>query len=72
MLCPLLSNLFWLFFAIAYTTPAENPAPIAETDPIVMASPKNSIPDAATGSLFNAPTILGSNQCQPYYTLSMT
>lgn len=41
-------------------TPARNPTPIADTDPIVIVSPKNSIPDAATGSLFNAPTILGS------------
>lgn len=60
-LCPLLSNFFWLFFAIAYMTPAKKPTPIAETDPIVIASPKNNIPDAATGSLFSAPIMLRSS-----------
>lgn len=61
ILCPLLSNFFWLFLATAYMTPAKNPTPIAETDPIVIASPKNNIPDAATGSLFSAPTMLNSS-----------
>jgi len=53
-----LSAFFWLFFATAYTTPAKNPKPMADTDPSVTISPKNIIPDAATGNLLSAPTIL--------------
>ena len=52
------SIFFWLFLATAYRMPAKKPTPIAETEPGVMESPKKSIPDAATGSLFNAPTML--------------
>lgn len=53
---------FWLFFATAYNRPAKNPTPTADTDPKVIGSPKKSIPDAATGSLFKAPTILRSSK----------
>ena len=53
-----ISAFFWLFFATAYTKPAKNPTPTADTDPNVTGSPKKIIPDAATGSLFNAPTML--------------
>lgn len=56
--CCRASIFFWLFFATAYRTPAKNPTPTPETDPNVTASPKNSIPEAATGSLFKAPTML--------------
>jgi hypothetical protein len=56
--CIRLSAFFWLFFATAYTSPAKKPIPIAETEPNVTASPKNNIPEAATGSLFSAPTML--------------
>jgi hypothetical protein len=38
--------------------PAKNPTPMADIEPNDTASPKNIIPDAATGSLFKAPTIL--------------
>lgn len=54
----LCSLFFWLFFAIAYSTPAKNPTPTDDTEPAVTGSPKKIIPDAATGSLFKAPTIL--------------
>lgn len=57
-----LSAFFWLFFATAYTTPARKPTAIAETDPRVTASPKKIIPDAATGSLLSAPTILSKKR----------
>lgn len=53
-----LSAFDWLFLATAYTIPAKKPVPMAETDPVVTGSPKKTIPDAAIGSLFNAPTIL--------------
>ncbi len=56
--CAATSAFFWLFFATAYTKPAKNPTLTADTDPNVTASPKKIIPDAATGSLFNAPTML--------------
>lgn len=56
--CILPSVFFWLFFATAYTIPAKKPTPTAETDPNVTASPKNNIPEAATGNLFKAPTML--------------
>jgi hypothetical protein len=56
--CARLSAFFWLLFATAYSNPAKNPTPIADTDPNVTASPKNISPDAATGSLFKAPTML--------------
>ena len=52
------SVFFWLFFATAYTIPAKKPTPTAEIDPNVTGSPKNNIPEAATGSLFKAPTML--------------
>ena len=52
------SAFFWLFFAIAYRTPAKKPTDTAETDPKVTASPKKIIPDAATGNLLSAPVIL--------------
>jgi len=52
------SIFFWLFFAMAYTTPAKKPTLTADTEPVVTGSPKNNIPEAATGSLFKAPTIL--------------
>lgn len=52
------SAFFWLFFATAYTIPAKNPTETAETDPKDTGSPKKIIPEAATGSLFSAPTIL--------------
>jgi hypothetical protein len=48
----------WLFFATAYTTPAKKPTPTADTDPAVTGSPKNIMPEAATGNLFRAPTML--------------
>jgi hypothetical protein len=53
-----LSAFAWLFLATAYTIPAKNPQPTAETDPSVTGSPKKIMPDAAMGSLFNAPTML--------------
>lgn len=53
-----LSAFFWLFFATAYTNPAKKPIETADTDPNVIGSPKKIMPDAATGSLFNAPTML--------------
>lgn len=53
-----LSAFFWLIFAIAYKTPAKKPTPTAETDPKVTGSPKNIIPDAATGNLLSAPVML--------------
>jgi hypothetical protein len=53
-----LSALAWLFLATAYTIPAKNPNNTADTDPKLTGSPKKTIPDAATGSLFSAPTIL--------------
>lgn len=53
-----LSALDWLFFATAYTIPAKKPVVMADTDPTVTGSPKNTIPEAATGSLFKAPTML--------------
>lgn len=56
--CVRLSAFFWLFLATAYTIPAKNPSPIADTDPKVTTSPKNNMPDAATGNLLSAPTIL--------------
>lgn len=37
---------------MAYTTPATPPTAMAETFPRFAGSPKNRIPDAATGSLF--------------------
>lgn len=43
---------------MAYTTPAKKPTEMAETEPNVTASPKNIIPEAATGNLFSAPTML--------------
>ena len=53
-----LSAFFWVFFATAYTTPAKKPTVTALTEPNVTGSPKKIMPDAATGSLFNAPTML--------------
>ena len=49
--CFALSILAWFVFAIAYTTPAKPPTPMAETFPRLAGSPKNRIPEAATGSL---------------------
>lgn len=56
------SAFFWLLLATAYTKPAKKPTLTAETDPRVTASPKKIMPEAATGSLFNAPTMLRGNQ----------
>ena len=53
-----LSAFFWLFFAIAYRTPAKKPTVTADTDPKVIGSPKKIMPDAATGNLFSAPVML--------------
>lgn len=53
-----LSALAWLFLAMAYTSPAINPMVTAETEEKFTGSPKKIMPDAATGSLFNAPTML--------------
>ncbi|CAG8532459.1 4217_t:CDS:2 [Acaulospora colombiana] len=55
------SALAWLFFATAYTIPAKKPNSTAVTEPKLTGSPKKTIPDAATGSLFSAPTILPEN-----------
>ena len=56
--CDLVSAFFWFIFATAYSIPEKKPTPIADTEPVVTGSPKNIIPEAATGSLFSAPTIL--------------
>ena len=61
------SPFFWLFFATAYSTPAKKPTPMADTLPTVTASPKNSIPDAATGSLFSAPTMLAASSSDSFH-----
>ncbi len=45
------SILAWAVLATAYTTPATPPTAMAETLPRLAGSPKNKIPDAATGSL---------------------
>ena len=57
-----ISALFWLFFATAYTSPAKNPTLTADTDPTVTGSSKKSIPDAAIGNLFRAPTMLRGHE----------
>lgn len=59
------SAFFWLFFATAYTTPAKKPTETADTEPNVTGSPKKIMPDAATGSLFNAPTMLNDMSIEP-------
>lgn len=58
LFCAADSVFFWLFFATAYITPAKKPTEMADTEPSVTASPKKIMPDAATGSLFRAPTML--------------
>ena len=51
-------SIFWLFFATEYIKPAKKPTETADTEPGVTGSPKKIIPEAATGNLFKAPTML--------------
>jgi len=53
------SCFFCSCFAIAYTIPAANPIITAVTEKNVTGASKKIIPEMATGSLFNAPAILG-------------